>query len=286
MTLTFAAAPELTAEAPRVVEALRRRGVTVLPVPASHSGNRSLMEALRDGSLDLLLGRGDADADIAEDRDLDAVAVLRREEPRDVLIPADGRPSTLAALPSGSRVGTAGTRRRGFLLAHRPDLAAVAPWNGGGPTEALRSGTVDALVMGAAEARRMSLGHLASEVLDSKAWVPSAGQGSLVILGRRDTAMPDGMAALDHGASRVALSAERACLGTLGGGADTPLGVLAVPHGKWIRVWGMVASADGTRVVRGDLTGAWDRPQQVGEALAELLLARGAGHLMHRSTPA
>jgi hydroxymethylbilane synthase len=135
----------------------------------------------------------------------------------------------------------------------------------------------------------MSLGHLASEALDSKSWVPSAGQGSLVLFGRRGAAVPEGMAELDHGASRVALAAERACLSTLGGGADTPLGVLAVPHGKWIRVWGMIASADGRQVVRGDLTGAWDSPLHVGAALAKLLLARGAGPLMSpesRSTQA
>ncbi|HKJ03869.1 MAG TPA: hypothetical protein VJ997_15490 [Longimicrobiales bacterium] len=278
MTLTFAAAPELTADAPRVVEALRRRGVAVLPMHAPASA----VAALGDGSLDLFLARGDGGEDLMDARALRAVAVLRREEPRDVLIPADGRPPTLALLPPRSRVGVAGHRRRGFLLAHRRDLVPVAPWNGGGPVEALRSGAVDGLVLGAAEARRMSLGHLASEALDSKAWVPSAGQGSLVLFGRHDAAMPKGMAAMDHPASRVALAAERACLSTLGGAADAPLGVLAMPHGKWIRVWGMIASAGGTRVVRGDLTGAWDRAEEAGRTLAELLLARGAGPLMSR----
>lgn len=258
----------------------------MLPVHTPIQAHGSPLEALRGGALDLVLARGDGGEDPAEVGDVRAVAVLRREEPRDVFIPADGRPSTLALLPHGSRVGTSGARRRGFLLAHRADLAPVAPWNGGGPAEALRSGTVDALVLGSAEARRMSLGHLASEALDSKAWVPSAGQGSLVLFGRHDATMPEGMAALDHGASRAALAAERACLSALGGGSDAPLGVLAVPHGKWIRIWGMIASADGARVVRGDLTGAWDRPERVGEALAELLVTRGAGPLMSRSTPA
>ena len=278
MTLTFAAAPDLAADAPRVVEALRRHGVAVLPLQTQPDA--SPPEALRDGSLDLLLARGDGEDRLAEATELEAVAVLRREEPRDVFIPAPDHPSTLTLLPRGSRVGTSGARRRGFLLAHRADLTPVGPWNGSGPAEALRSGRLDALVLGASEARRMSLGHLASEALDAKSWVPAAGQGSLVLFGRRDAAMPEGLAALDHGASRAALATERACLSALGGGSDAPLGVLAVPHGKWIRVWGMIASADGRHVVRGDLTGAWDSPEGVGEALAELLLARGAGPLM------
>ena len=280
MTLTFAAAPELTADAPRVVEALRGRGVAVLPVRAQGSA----LETLRDGSVNLLLVSGEAYEEFAKAEDVSAVAVLRREEPRDVFIPAGGRPSTLAVLSRGGRVSVAGARRRGFLLAHRRDLAPVSPRNGGGPAEALRSGTVDALVLGASEARRMSLAHLASEALDSKAWVPSAGQGSLVLLALAGTPLPEGMDGMDHAASRVALAAERACLSALGGGSDSPLGVLAVPHGRWIRIWGMIASADGTSVVRGDLTGDWEDPRHVGEGLAELLLARGAGSLMDRST--
>ncbi|HSG07584.1 MAG TPA: hypothetical protein VLA36_04485 [Longimicrobiales bacterium] len=279
MTLTFAAAADLTAEAPRVVEALRGRGVTVLPVKTPGSA----LESLRDGSLHLLLARGDGHEEFAQAGDVTAVAVLRREEARDVLIPAVGRPSTLALLPGGSRVSASGARRRGFLLAHRADLDPVTLQNGGGPAEALRSGTVDAVVLGAAEARRLSLAHLASEALDSKAWVPSAGQGSLVLLALVGTPMPAGMEGMDHAASRMALAAERACLSALGGGADSPLGVLAVPHGTWIRIWGMIASDDGTRVVRADLTGDREDPRKVGNSLAELLLARGAGSLMARS---
>jgi len=278
VTLTFAAASDLTADAPRVVEALRGRGVAVLPVrtPAS------TLDALRDGSLDLLLVRGDEYEELAQAGEVRAAAVLRREEPRDVLIPGVGRPSTLALLPGGSRIGASGERRRGFLRAHRSDLEPVAPYNGGGPAEALRSATVDAVVLGAAEARRLSLAHLASEVLDAKAWVPAAGQGSLLLVSRKDEPLPEGLAGMDHAASRIALAAERACHSALGGGSDSPLGVLAVPHGRWIRIWGMIASADGTRVVRGDLTGSWEEPEQVGEGLAELLSARGAGPLLAR----
>lgn len=258
-----------------MLESLRRRGVTVLPV----AGVDSSLAALRAGDVDLLLARGFG---FAPDDDVATLAVLVREEPRDVLIPANGTSATLATLPAGSRVGAGGLRRRSFLRAHRSDLVPVPPGNGGGPAHAIRSGSVDALVLGAAEARRLSLGHLASEALDPKAWVPSAGQGSLVLLGRRDGGLPEGVFAMDHAPSRAALAAEVACVAELPGGADGPVGVLAVAHGQWIRIWGMVASADGRHVVRGDITGSMDNPEAAGAALAEVLLARGAGALIAR----
>ena len=53
-----------------------------------------------------------------------------------------------------------------------------------------------------------------------------------------------------------------------------------MPHGRWVRVWGMAASADGTQVVRGNLTGVARDPAAAGMALAEILLRRGAGPLL------
>lgn len=257
-----------------MVQALRARSVAVLPVRAVQAP----LAALHAGAVDLVLVCGDID--FHGDESVDVVAVLRRDEPRDVLIPAREGPVGLATLERSSRVGAAGARRRSFLLAHRPDLTLVAPGNGQGPAEALRSGAVDALVLGAAEARRLSLSHLATEAFDPREWVPGVGQGSLVLLGRHDLSVPEGVASLDHTESRLALLAERACLEALGCKKTAPLGVLAAPHGQWIRIWGMVASPDGRRVVRGDLTGEWGEPEAVGARLAEILLARGAADLL------
>jgi hydroxymethylbilane synthase len=213
--------------------------------------------------------------------DVRVVAVLAREEPRDVIIPSGEDPLTLQTLPADARVCVAGGRRRGFLHAYRPDVRAVTASNGEGPAGALRSGSVDAVILGSAEARRLALRRRASEILDPKAWVPGPGQGTVLLVARADDDDAEGaLAPAGDPLARTAWLAESAVLAAQGVSGDAPIGVMASPHGKWIRVWGMVASLDGTRVVRGDVTGNADDPESAGRALAELLVARGVAALL------
>ena len=76
--------------------------------------------------------------------------------------------------------------------------------------------------------------------------------------------------------TQSAVRAERALLGRLGGGCQLPLGALGVPCADGLRLWGLVASLDGRRVVRGDVTGGSGEPDVLGYCLAELLRQRGA----------
>lgn len=211
-------------------------------------------------------------------------AVPTRAEPRDVLVPAGGAPATLRNLAPGTRVGVGGSRRWRFLRAHRPDVEAVALVNGGGPAAALTSGSVDVVILGSAEARRSLPGWHATEVLDPRAWVPAACQGTVVLLAREDDEKAcRAVSCVDDASTRAAVAAECAVVDGLGVGANAPLGALALPHGPWIRLWGMVASPDGRSVVRGDVTGPRQEPRQAGQSLAELLLARGARELLEGS---
>ena len=82
--------------------------------------------------------------------------------------------------------------------------------------------------------------------------------------------------ALNDPPTRAAVGAERALLARLGGGCQLPLGALAMPFKDRLRLWGLVASPDGRRAVRGDLTGASGDPEELGRRLAELLRRRGA----------
>jgi len=80
--------------------------------------------------------------------------------------------------------------------------------------------------------------------------------------------------------TRAAVRAERALLDSLGGGCQVPLGALGMPYQSGLRLWGLVASADGTRVVRGDVTGVAAEPDELGERLADLLREQGAGDIL------
>jgi len=280
VTLTFAATHELASDAGRLVEALRGHGVAATQVPWGAKANgSSVLHRLRTGEVDAALVQAETMLDLPED--LHLAAVLPREEPRDVLVPARGGSVTLHALASGSRVGVGSGRRRSFLKAYRHDLEAVAPGNGGGPAVALQSDAVDAVILGMAEARRLSLASRATEILDPKAWVPGAGQGTVLALARGDDTRVHRLCAdADHPVTRAAYRAESTAIAAQGAHPDLPIGVMALPHGRWIRVWGMAASEDGSRVVRGDVTGTSDDPEGAGRALAELLLARGLATIL------
>lgn len=288
MTLTLTTTPDLAPEARRIEGVLRAYGtvVSVVGLDASHGAapDGGAVAALRSGRARAAVVRASAMLHLPDD--LRVVAVLGREEPRDVVVPAGGAAFTLQTLPAGARVGVADARRRGFLRASRPDVEALHPGdlgNGEGPAAALHAGGVAAVILGSTEARRLALRARASEILDPKAWVPGPGQGTvLVVADHDDTEAKEAFRPADEGNARSAWLAESSVLAAQGLAADAPIGVMALPHGKWIRVWGMVASDDGTRVVRGDVTGGADDPEAAGRTLAELLVARGAALVLRR----
>src|SRR5690606_8966762 len=97
-------------------------------------------------------------------------AVLDREDPRDVFIPAPGRPRTLAELPPGARVGTSSLRRRALLRHLRPDLIAE-DLRGNLDTRfaRLRTGDFDAIVLARAGVVRLGAEGMIGEVLEAPA---------------------------------------------------------------------------------------------------------------------
>jgi hydroxymethylbilane synthase len=280
MSLVLAVGPELRAEA--------------LPLAAVMTGKRFAVDlSMQDGAGDPIteVERGGAQLALVSveapgplPTGVRWAAVPRRREPRDILVPMGGTSATLRNLAEGTRVGVAGARRWSFLRAHRPDVEAVALVNGGGPGAALASGSVDAVILGATEARRSMPGWHATEILDLREWVPGACQGAVALVAREDD-MDARRAAecVEDPRARAALAAERAVVEALDARPNAPLGVLALSHGRTIRLWGMVASADGRSLVRGDLTGSVDQPEGAARALADLLLARGAGELLNGS---
>jgi hydroxymethylbilane synthase len=89
--------------------------------------------------------------------------------------------------------------------------------------------------------------------------------------------------ALDHLPTRTALRAELALIDALDAPPDAALGSLAQPSGRIMRLWAAVASSDGRRVVRADLTGPLDEPEQLGSLVARQLVARGVGMVLEGS---
>ncbi len=284
MSLKIASVPELRTEMHEVLEGFGCAGLPATEVVSSGEGGWSLARihtGILEGSLDVGLVPSGLSAN-----GLEAVAVLEREEPRDVLVSRTDGSGTLARLQAGTRVGLVGARRLGLLRAHRPDLHAHSLTNGHTPVSMLESGAVDVLILGAAQSRQMGLSELTTEFLDPKAWVPGPGQGARVLVARAgDETTRRAASSLDDVQSRRAWECELALARALGAGTDAPLGALALPFGRWLRLWAMATSLDGSRMVRADLTGSAEDPEALGRAVADLLLMREGGTILAGGTP-
>lgn len=279
MTARLATHPDVAQRTAEVVKRLVSAGVDVevmSPVPDAPERRRDPLRRVRDGSLDLALVGVPALRGSAAD-DLTTVAVLPREEFRDVLVSLRGEPAQLGALPAGARVGVFGARRRAFLRAHRPLAEPIELATADGASLLGRVDDLDAAILGAVEARHAGLGDRTAEVLDAKAWLPEPGKGALALVARHPIAEAT---ALDHLPTRTALRTELALLDALDTRPEAALGSLAQTSGRWIRLWAAAASDDGSRLVRSDLTGPLDEPEALGVTVARQLNERGIGMVL------
>ena len=209
-------------------------------------------------------------------------AMPGRVDPRDVLVGPEGSPTTLASLKKDAVVGTSSLRRVALLRAFRRDVTPrTIRGNVDTRLRKLDEGQFDAIILAAAGLTRLGLAGRASEWLERTSWLPAPGQGALAIVTRtEDAETRQFVGALNDPHSFAAVSAERTFLEALGGGCQVPIGALGIPYDEKLRLWGLVASPDGRRVVRGDLTGSLADPQALGQTLADLLQERGADTIL------
>jgi hydroxymethylbilane synthase len=100
--------------------------------------------------------------------------------------------------------------------------------------------------------------------------IPAVGQGALAIETRDDGEAQQVARILEHGPSRLAITAERAFLAVFGGGCQVPIGAHATINGSEIHLRAFVSEPDGSNAKRGELTG--QDPVDVGRRLAKQLL--------------
>jgi hydroxymethylbilane synthase len=210
-------------------------------------------------------------------------AVPEREDPADVVVTR--QPGGLGVLPHGARVGTSSPRRAALLRALWPALA-VGDLRGNVDTRLakLERGEVDAVVLAAAGLHRLGVTPAHVERCDVREFVPAIGQGALA-LESRPGAVATQLAALEHAPSRQAVDAERAFLQAVGGSCVTPLAAHATIAGGHLALRALIAHPDGSRIVRGEESGAVTDAARLGRALAERLLRDGGAELLRELVP-
>lgn len=214
---------------------------------------------------------------------LEIVALLPREDPRDVLIVSEVvGASTLAELPPGSRIGTSSLRRRAQLLALRQDIEVVE-LRGNVPTRIRKvdEGHVHAAILAAAGLHRLDVSQRITAYLDAPQWLPAAGQGAIAIQIRNDDDATRALLAplADHD-TMIETTAERAFLAALEGGCQVPIGALAMRTGDEYVLHGFIADVKGARTVRGQITLDVAQAELSGVRLANELRHRGASEIL------
>ncbi len=256
------------------------RGDEILDVSLAKVGGKGLFvkeleAALADGRADIAVHSAkDVPMELPEGFRIAAIGV--REDPRDGVV--SPRYASLAALPRGAVVGTSSLRREAQLRERYPGLEFRA-LRGNLDTRLakLDRGDYDAIVLAVAGLKRLGLGDRVRAILEPEESLPAAGQGALAIECRAErTDLAGHLAALNDAATAACVRAERAVSRALGGSCQLPLGAFAQLEGEEIRLRGLVAAPDGSRIVRADARGPMREPERVGEQLAQSLLARGA----------
>jgi hydroxymethylbilane synthase len=260
------------------IEIIRTTGDKITDVPLAKIGGKGLFtkeieEALLDRSIDLAVhSLKDMPADLPDGLVLSAIP--EREDPRDALC---GR--KLDEI-QGAKIGTSSLRRSAQLHALGQKITTeMLRGNVDTRLRKLDEGQYDAIVLAAAGLRRLGWAERITEIIPVDVMCPAVGQGALAIETRNDDGEAQHLVRqLDHRESRLAVTAERAMLATLGGGCQVPVGGYAevTPHGIHLRA--IVASPDGSRIIRAEFAGP--DAEQVGLTLGRELLERGARKIL------
>lgn len=272
--------PDLNVELVR----LSTRGDEITDRPLMAVGGKALfVKALEEGML-----AGKADIAVHSMKDVPAVVpeafrlpvILAREDPFDAVV--SRRYTDIAELPVGGCVGTASLRRECQIRARRPDLA-VESLRGNVQTRLgkLDAGQFDAIVLAASGLRRLGMAEQITRVMPPEESLPAVGQGALGIECRADdpevAALIQG---LDDTDTHDRVAAERAVNSRLDGSCHVPLAAYAQLEGDELWLRGLVASRDGRRVLRAEGRSPRSAGPALGHAVAEDLLAQGAGEIL------
>jgi hydroxymethylbilane synthase len=207
-------------------------------------------------------------------------AICRRADVRDCLVSRSG--SKLHELSAGARLGTSSLRRQSQLRHLRPDLQ-VLELRGNVDTRLrkVERGDYDAVVLAKAGLDRLGWSSHITEVFEPGQMLPAVGQGALGIECRSDDReVMELLALLDHAETRAEATAERALLARLQGGCQVPLGALGQVRDSVLRLEACVLSPDGKEYIRDWVEGSPARAGELGEALADKLLSRGADRIL------
>lgn len=264
--------------------AMSTQGDRVLDSPLAKIGGKGLfVKELEQGML-----AGTADIAVHSMKDVPAElpagleigAILEREDPHDAFV--SNSFDAVGQLPDGARVGTSSLRRQCQLRERRPDLqVSDLRGNVGTRLAKLDNGDYDAIILACAGLKRLGLGQRITDTISTADMLPAIAQGVIGIECRRgDERVQTLIEPLNHLATRVRTTAERAMNAALAGGCQAPIAGYSQISDDQLQLRGLVGRPDGSEMVRGEVTGPLEDAESLGSELATDLLARGARKIL------
>jgi hydroxymethylbilane synthase len=263
------------------------RGDKMLDAPLAKIGGKGLF--VKELETAILEGRADIAVHSMKDvpmefpEGLELSIICEREDPRDAFV--SNHFKTVNELPLGSRVGTSSLRRQCQLRALRPDLNIIdLRGNVNTRLRKLDEGQYDAIILASAGLIRLGMEQRIADPIAVGSSLPAGGQGAVGVEARSDDHRIQALLApLNHRATALRVSAERAMNLRLQGGCQVPIACFAeldIEGSGQLRLRGLVGSPDGKEILRCERQAKPEMAEALGIEVADNLLAQGAERIL------
>jgi hydroxymethylbilane synthase len=260
---------------------VKTRGDALLPGQRGETDGKGIFtedieSMLLNGDLDLAV-HSMKDLPVKIDPALEIAASPPRGDPRDALVSKGDR--AINALPTGASLGTSSLRRKAQLRALRSDLRVV-DIHGNVETRIRKIDElgIDGVVLAAAGLDRLSLGEKSSQRFSTSELVPAAGQGALAVEARGDDhEVTKLVSRINDLRTMASTKCEREFAREMGADCTLPIGAFASFNGRSITLTGMIASTDGTNLLKRSVTST--EPTGLGSQLGREMLRLGGDAL-------
>ena len=260
------------------------KGDKILNTPLSKIGGKNLF--IKELELGMLDGKADIAVHSMKDvpyelpKEFKLGAILERENPFDAFV--SNHFDSISDLPKGARVGSCSLRRIVQLKALRPDLDILdLRGNVNTRLRKLDDGEYDAIILACAGLIRLGFEKRIKQQLNSDQSLPAVGQGALGIEIRGgDESIRKLLEPLIHERTMNEVMAERSMNSTLEGGCSVAIGGYSITKDNVLELTGMVGNIDSNTILRVHENGSLKQPKELGEVVAQKLLAMGAGELL------
>ena len=261
------------------------QGDKILDTPLAKIGGKGLF--VKELEVGMLEGIADIavhsmkDVPMAFPEGLHLPVVMEREDPTDAFV--SNSVKNMKDLPLNAKVGTCSLRRQTQLKEARPDIEILdLRGNVNSRLGKLDNGDYDAIILASAGLIRLGFEDRIAHSISTDDSLPAIGQGAVGIECRSDDDEINALLApLNHKATAIRVSAERAQNTRLNGGCQVPIGGFAeLLDNNQMRLRGLIGFPDGSKIFRSEKQGSQDDAEALGVAVAEDLLSQGGGEVL------